>query len=324
VQPLDEYARRDPNAHPDGFYRGLIADGKVGGTLYQLPFARSAPLLYLNLDLLRAAGVPETPPATWDDLLAAARQVVRARSTQAASEELSEASAAAAALGVTTSYWEFQPLLWAFGGAYSDARLNVQIDSPASTAAGQYLADLAHRYQVAVPTKAAMTEFLQGQRAFFHGSTSSLTQIEGNPLFRASAAPLPSPAPGMGGTRGIPGSGAGLSILAPVPRPRQDAAWQFLAFMTRATSTAYFAQATGYTPVRPEALALPEMRRFLEQFPDARVAQAQFDELRPVDAILGTPFAGLRIEEALQRILFDRADVRQTFASLAGELRQAP
>lgn len=50
LHPLDDFARADKSAGMDRYVPGFIKDGTVNGRLYQLPFARSMPLLYLNRD----------------------------------------------------------------------------------------------------------------------------------------------------------------------------------------------------------------------------------------------------------------------------------
>ncbi len=134
-------------------------------------------------------------------------------------------------------------------------------------------------------------------------------------MFRVRAAPPP-------GYRyhAVPGGGSGLSLLKDTTPREQAAGWAFLTFMTSAGSTAAFARATGYTPVRPAALRDPALRHFLETHPNAGTALAQAAAVRPTDAILAAPFVNRHIEGALSRVLFEGAAVSQTCADLARSL----
>ncbi len=329
LQPLDALAR----GAIDGFYPGFLRDCRVEGQLFALPFARSTPLLYLNADVLRGAGLPDTLPAgapdTWPGFLDLCQRLVRARGGAPGAPSPSEIEApeggpggrsgaaraqpAFAAYGVGTNWLEFQPLLWAFGGAYSDGRMAPRITEPASVEALQFLSDLVHRHRVAIATRAAQTEFVAGRIALLTVSSASLSQIEAEAPFRVLAAPLP-----VHRERGIPGGGAGLSLLRAAPAERRPAAWDLVQHLTSTASTASFARATGYTPVRPAALRDPLFQQHLTQHPNFRTALEQLAEVRPTDAVLGAPFANRAIEGALSRALFDGVASRAGLRGPAG------
>ncbi len=305
LQPLDALVAREPERHR--FYPTLLEDGRVDRRLFQLPFARSVPLLFANQELLAGAGLREedASPATWDAYLDVCRRVQVARPEEPVS-------------GITTSWWEFQSTLWSFGGAYSDQRGVPLTASPRSLAAFQFQADLVHRHGLAAATKQAQKEFLAGGRAFLTGSSASLTEIMDGAPFRAGAARLPAPA--SGGPGGVPGGGAGLVLLE--DSTRHEAGWAFLRFMTSTESAAMFSGATGYSPVRPNALGRPEVQRLLARHPEAAVALGELSRMRPVDAVLAKPGASTHIQDALQQMLFDGAPVRQTCEALADALRR--
>jgi sn-glycerol 3-phosphate transport system substrate-binding protein len=328
LQPLDSIAR----GAIDGFYPGFLRDCRVEGQLYALPFARSTPLLYLNADLLRGAGLPDTVPAgapgTWPHFLDLCQRLVRARGGAPGAPSTSEIEAleggpqraqpAFAAYGVGTNWLEFQPLLWSFGGAYSDARMQPRIAEPASVEALQFLADLVHRHRVALATRAAQTEFVAGRIALLTVSSASLSQIEAEAHFRVLAAPLP-----VHRERGIPAGGSGLSLLRAAPPERRSAAWDLVQHLTSTASTSSFARATGYTPVRPAALREPLFQHHLSQHPNFRTALEQLAEVRPTDAVLSAPFANRAIEGALSRVLFDGVPPAQVCAALEEDFKRA-
>lgn len=326
LHPLDRYVQADAGLKAEPFYTGFEGDSRFGGGLYQVPFARSTPLFFVNQDLLRSRGLAEAAPPTWGALLDVSRQLMRAEGQGARGDMLEGATVQAAgkpgvaAYGIGNSWWEFQSLLWSFGGAFSDQRLAVQIDAAPSVEAVQFLADLVHKHQVAVATQRAQPEFTQGLRAFLLTSTANLTQVIGGAPFRVGVAPVPGRA---GAPRAIPGGGAGISILAAAPPAKRDAGWDFLRHMTSSESTAFFAQATGYAPVRPAAMARPELKTWLEQFPQARLALDQVQYVRPTDAILAAPHADTRIQDAVYKVLFEGAAVPQACDALAAALRQS-
>jgi sn-glycerol 3-phosphate transport system substrate-binding protein len=310
LHPLDEFARSDKGAQVEKYYPTFIQNGQVGGRQYQIPFARSTPLLYFNRDLLRAAGLPETAPGTWDEVLASSQRIGRAGSLTAPDGTVSAPYPAA------SDWWIFQTMLWTFGGSYSDPQFAVKIDGPEAVQAGQFLVDLVHRHRAADASKNGQNEFLQGKRAFLAASTANLTQIETGASFRVGAAFMPGQK-----VRAVPGGGSGLSLLQATAREKKEAGWEFIKTVTNTAATVYFSQATGYMPVRSDAMEHPEMRAFLEAHPNARVTIDQLQYVRTNDAIIGTPLASVKVQAALTRVLFEQANVRQTLDDLARDLR---
>src|SRR5260370_24066450 len=47
-----------------------------GGNLYSMAFNSSTPVLFYNKELFKKAGLPDRPPATWDEVEAAAKKLV--------------------------------------------------------------------------------------------------------------------------------------------------------------------------------------------------------------------------------------------------------
>src|SRR5947208_15053100 len=46
-----------------------------GGNLYSMAFNSSTPVMFYNKDLFKKAGLPDKPPATWDEVEAAAKKL---------------------------------------------------------------------------------------------------------------------------------------------------------------------------------------------------------------------------------------------------------
>jgi sn-glycerol 3-phosphate transport system substrate-binding protein len=71
---------RDQNQTVD--WNDLIGPVKsyysAGGNLYSMAFNSSTPILYYNKDLFKKAGLPDKPPATWEEIEAMAKKLVAA------------------------------------------------------------------------------------------------------------------------------------------------------------------------------------------------------------------------------------------------------
>jgi multiple sugar transport system substrate-binding protein len=71
AEPLDGYVTPEFRAR---FIEAFLSPSTIEGKLYGLPVAASARAMYYNEDLLAKAGVAG-PPATWDEVVAAAQKV---------------------------------------------------------------------------------------------------------------------------------------------------------------------------------------------------------------------------------------------------------
>ena len=164
LQPLDDYTKADKSARFETYVPGFIKNGTVNGKLYQLPLARSTPVLYFNKDHFRAAGLPETAPGTWDQLLDAAQKLTRAGVMGADSADGSKL-----AVPVAGYWWTFQAATWAFGGRLSDDKFVPTVTQNETVQAMQFLQDLVQRHRVARAYRtvgASSTAFQQGQLSF--------------------------------------------------------------------------------------------------------------------------------------------------------------
>ena len=200
LQPLDALAR----GAIDGFYPGFLRDCRVEGQLFALPFARSTPLLYLNGDVLRGAGLPDALPAgapdTWPAFLDLCQRLVRARWPPRGpllprsrrlrgagralrhrpvaaglrrvwrGHQLAGVPAAPVAFGGPTRMVEWRP------GSPSPLRWTRSSSPTWCTAIG-----------VAIATRAAQSEFVAGRIALLTVSSASLSQIEAEAPFRVLA-----------------------------------------------------------------------------------------------------------------------------------------
>ncbi len=313
LHPLDEFGKSDKSAQFEKYAPGFIKNGTINGKLYQIPFARSTPLLYYNKDHLKAAGLPETPPSTWDQLVEIGQKLTRAGIPQAASDEPRQRAAPSIAY-----WWGFQSMLWAFGGKYSDDKFNPTLTQPENILAMELLVDMVKRHQMARAYKApgpAQTAFMQGQLSFTIESTAQLTQNEKAATFRLGAAFLPAKK-----ERAVPGGGSGLTILNSIPREKKEAGWEFIKFVTNTPNTIYFSQQTGYMVVRTDAADQPDYKKFLAENPNAKVTFDQMQYVRTQDSIVEVPQATLTIEAAMWQILGEDKPVRQTFEELNRQL----
>ncbi len=321
LYPLDEFARADKSAGIDKYVPGFIKDGTVGGKLYQLPVARSTPLLYFNMDYFKAAGLPEKAPDTWNEVLDVAQKLTRASVVQPDSTDGSRL-----VFPVAGYWWTFQSVVWAFGGRLSDDKFTPTVTQPETVQALQFYGDLVNRYRVARAYKtvgASDTAFQQGQLAFLLESTAVLTQTESSTSARVGAAFMPKQK-----DRAVPGGGSGVCLINSIPLEKKEAGWEFMKFFTNTPNTIYFSKMTGYMVGRTDADKNPDYQQYLKEHPNAKVTFDQLQYVRTHDSIAEVSGAPQAIEDALRQVAIENKapkavldDLQQKLTNLAQNAR---
>jgi sn-glycerol 3-phosphate transport system substrate-binding protein len=314
LHPLDQFARVDKGARFDTYAAGFIKNGTVNGKLYQLPLARSTPVVYFNRDHFRSAGLPEEAPETWPQLVEVGQRLVRAGVAQPDSADGSRA-----AFHSNPWWWPFQSMVWTFGGRYSDDAFVPTVARPEAVQAMEFLAELVTRHGVARAYKGRGPEpqraFREGQLSFFNGSTASLAGITESSPFRLGVGFMPGHK-----ARAVPSGGSGMSILAGIAPEKKEAGWEYMKHMTSTPSTVFFSQASGYMVVRTDAQQLPAFQKYLAESPNAKVTFDQMQYVRTQDPIVEVPQGTVTIEAAMERVLFERVAAKASFEALEREL----
>ena len=313
LYPLDDFAKADKSAHIDTIAPGFIKNGTINGKLYQLPVARSTPLLYFNKDHFRAAGLPETAPNTWDQVNDYAQKLTRAGVMQPDNTDNSKA-----AYPVAGYWWTFQSMAWAFGGKLSDDKFTPTVNQPETVQALQFLADMVQRTRTARAYKTvgpSDTAFQNGQISFLVESTAVLTQTEEKTSARVGAAFMPQQK-----QRAVPGGGSGHCILNSIPIEKKEGCWEFMKFFTSTPNTVYFSKMTGYMVVRTDAEKNTEFQDYLKQDPNAKVTFDQMQYVRTQDSIAEVKGAPQAIEDAIRAVAMEGQNVKTVLDDLQQKL----
>jgi sn-glycerol 3-phosphate transport system substrate-binding protein len=117
--------------------------------------------------------------------------------------------------------------------------------------------------------------------------------------------------------------GAGLAIMAGSPPEKQEAAFQFVEYVTSTEGTTFWSQNTGYMPVRKSAVESEEMQAFFEENPNFRTAVEQLPLTRPQDAArVFIPNGDQIIGAGLERIVINFEDPQVVFDEVANTLTE--
>jgi sn-glycerol 3-phosphate transport system substrate-binding protein len=289
----------------------FINEGSRNGNVFWIPFARSTPLFYYNADMFSAAGFDHAP-ATWDEF-----QTMMPKLAKRNGDTLSVA-AFASPNDASSVAWVFQPIVWAYGGRYSDDQYNITLDQPPAITAGQLFSDLMYKLKVASTPKDINVDFQNGLAASMLQSTAALAQIEGNSKFKVGTAFLPTEK-----QFGCCTGGAGMGLLSTSSQDKQAAAFTWAAFATSDDQTTYWSQTTGYMPVKKKAIAGDQMAAFYQKRPNFKTAVDQLAKTQGQDwARVGIPNGDTIIGQGIDRIIVNHEDPATVFADVANTLRK--
>ena len=222
---------------------------RTNGTLYSMPFNSSVPILAINQDAFEAAGLdPNSPPETFAEVTAAAEELVNAGVTDT---------------GISfANYGWFVEQWFASAGQEIVNKQNGRAGTPDEafydSEAGIELYDwwteldnrgLYHNPGIEARGK-AKEAFHDGKAAMLVGSSSSCGSIIEGAEFETTVSGMPA----AGDRVGLIVGGASLWVSADATRDQQEAAGEFLAWMTAPEQQARWHQETGYLPVHEQGV----------------------------------------------------------------------
>ncbi|ARO13817.1 multiple sugar transport system substrate-binding protein [Ketogulonicigenium robustum] len=231
-----------------GFTDTILNLARVGDKQVGLAFATSNPIMYYNADLFRAAGLdPDQPPATWDDVIAAAARI----------DALGD--------GVESidfrwqgADWMFSALLFGAGGTMlSEDETQVAFDGPAGLASFDLLARMVNEGGMPAFTEQAGAQaFAAGKVGFSFQSTGALRSTINavGDRFDLRTAAIPR----LDAENGRLPTGGNAVVILTQDAEKQAAAWRFAKFAAGPYGASVVVPGTGYVPNNALAATSPD------------------------------------------------------------------
>ena len=151
-------------------------------------------------------------------------------------------------------------------------------------------------------------DFKNQKSAMFFSSTADLTynlQVAEESGFKLNTAFMPADK-----NYGVPTGGSNMVMTSGLSKEKQDAAWEFIKFMTDKERTIEASKNTGYLPTRVSAVNSEEMQELYKEKPQFKVAvdQLQYAKGRP----MVTTYAEIQklAKESQERIFLQNADIK--------------
>jgi|Transcript_11564 sn-glycerol 3-phosphate transport system substrate-binding protein len=250
----------------DSFYPALMANSRIEGKTWGIPFQRSTIVAYYNKDMFRDAGLdPEAPPASWDELVSMGKALTKGDTY---------------GLMIPSTgypYWMFQALAIQNGKELMSADgLETYFDDPAVVETLEFWKSLSAEHGI-MPTGTVewgtlRQAFLEGQTAMMWHSTGNLTAVKNGAGFDFGVAELPANV-----RPGSPTGGGNFYVFKDTTDEERAAALKLIEFMTAPEQAAEWSIATGYMGVSPAAYETEALKAYTAEFPPALVARNQLE-----------------------------------------------
>ena len=264
VLPFDDLV--NDAAWLNSFYPALMANGKIEGKTWGIPFQRSTIVAYYNKDMFSAAGLdPEAPPTTWDEMISMGKALTKDNTY---------------GLMIPSTgypYWMFQALAIQNGKeVMSNDGLTTYFDDSKVVETLDFWKSLSVEHGI-MPTGTVewgtlRQAFLEGKTAMMWHSTGNLTAVKKNASFNFGVAELPANM-----RKGSPTGGGNFYIFKDTSAEEQAAAVKLIKFMTSPEKAAEWSIATGYMGVSPAAYETDALKAYTASFPPALVARNQLE-----------------------------------------------
>ena len=320
MQIENELTKRDPLIAADGttkaqvlgqFFPALSGNAVINRSVYGVPFQNSTPLLYINAEHAKEAGLdPDKPPQTWAELTEWAKKLTK--------REGDKVTRWGIAIPCAYDYcgWMMETLTMSNGGRYYNEEFGGEVyyDTPSMLGALSWWNDLIAKHKVhapgATPGPAVSTSFISGNASMMMLSTGSLTYVRDNAKFPYKVAFIP-----RNVRNAVPIGGASLVQPRGLDEAKRAAGWTLIKWLTAPEQSGWWSRATGYFAPNMGAYKLPEMTEFLAKNPDAKIAIDQLAYAKPWFATYKTVAVRKAMEDELQAMLAGKKTPKEAAAA---------
>lgn len=312
---IDKFDSEDSTFLSDNFLPNVLnlaVNSK--GDQVGIPYSLSNPVLYINKDLLKEAGVSEDGPATWEEVAQFAKAVKE--KTGKYGFYMQEPA----------DFWAQQALIESNGASMltkdADGKAQASFASDEGAEAMQLVADMVKEGSALhVGWDEGCQSFIDGNCAMLYTTIARRASVQEGSKF--DVATVKSPV-WEGKDRKVPAGGCFLAITAQGDDQIQ-AAWEFEKYLYSVESMAAWTIGTGYVPPRKDvADAENGLKDFLAENKMMNAAIEQMDGVVPWTAFPGD--AGLQAEQLLldmrDQILGGQASAKDAMTSTQDQINE--
>ncbi|MCJ7840398.1 ABC transporter substrate-binding protein [Lederbergia sp. NSJ-179] len=296
TQELTPFVEQDPKGiNMDDFNPGLMGNSYVDEKLYGLPYLRSTPIVYINKTLFDEKGIDPQSIQTWEDFKETAEKLTDDKHI---------------GISMPVDIWFYEAFVAQAGGEMINKDGEMAFHEAGGVEALNLWKEMVINGTMRVPggepqqaADMARQDFANGRTGMFFSSTADLTlmlQLAEENGYELETIMFPE-----NKERKVPTGGANFVMIAGLEEEKQQAAWEFIKFMTAPEQAAYSSAYTGYLPSRLSAGESETMQELYKEKPQFKVAvdQLQYGNARPM--IKGYPEVQKILIEEIQRLMLD-------------------
>jgi sn-glycerol 3-phosphate transport system substrate-binding protein len=290
---------------------GYYTDSK--GNLLSMPFNSSTPVMYVNKDAFKKAGLdPNKPPKTWKEFAAAAGKL------KASGQQCVYSTGWPAWVHVENfSAWHNLPIGTKENGiAGTDTQF--QVNSPAHVKHVEMLADFAKKgwFTYSGRRNEAEARFFSGECAIVTSSSAAQANIRKNAKFDFSVNFLPYNDEIKGAPQNSIIGGATLWVMSGKKPQEYKGVTKFFSYISSTDVQASWHQSTGYVPITNAAYDVTKKAGYYEKNPGTDVAIRQLNNKAPTPNSKGLRFGNYVqgrevIEEEMEAVFAGKKDAKQ-------------
>jgi sn-glycerol 3-phosphate transport system substrate-binding protein len=277
IVPFDDFVKADDDkAWLKGFYPVFMVNSQYEGKTWGIPFQRGTTVFFWNKQAFKEVGLdPEKGPQNWEEVVDFATKLTKRDSAGNVSRWGMQVPSS------LTSYWLLQGYVAQNDGKIDNGEgTQTYFDSPQVVEALQYWVDLALKHKVMKPGVIEWAtnpkDFFEGRAAMITTTSGNLTNIKDNAPFPFGVEILP-----QHKKRGAPTSGGNAYIFKGVSPEKQQAAFEFVKWLSSADQAAEWSIKTGYIAARDDAWNSKAMQDYVAGFAGARVPHEQIPFMVP-------------------------------------------
>ncbi len=247
-------------------YPALLANNRWDGKLLTLPFNKSVPVYYYNVELLQSAGY-DSFPKTWQEFRQMCRKLIR-RSPNGTTEVWATANG--------TDIWIFGSMLFQRGGKFLDQEDGIpEFNSSIGVEILTFQVDLIQKdsAQVSTTGRNPMDDFLVGRIATLTGSSTWRAPIVDRERFTVGMAPIPI----WDTLCAAIIYGTNIGMFKKASPAEKQAAWRFIKWFISPEQQVEWSLGTWYVPIHRRCLEHPRIQERLQNTPSLKAAYRQME-----------------------------------------------
>ena len=291
-----DYMENDPEFDMADFYDGIWDYARWDGKICVIPYNISTPIMYYNKDLFKASGLdPDSPPATWDELLTQAKAISK--------DTDGDGEMDIWGLNIKDIVWIYKAFLMQNENGIVDVtNSNPLFTEKSGIETAEFWKKLIE--EGAMPSglhNISEDMFLGGKLGIYMGSSSRIASWMGKTDFELAAAFLP-----KGKQFAVPIGGAVQALFPSGDENKDIATYMFMKWLSLPENLAELAVNTGYIPPREAVLELESVKNFMNEAPMFKTAFEQlkyassywhFNEMGTMDGLIWEALGKMELED---------------------------